>query len=98
MKGFPMFQFKQAMLQVADKALQSNQITEDEYNQVVVAMSRPLRHLKVRKYVIQKAVKAGALPTGSENAPEKIDWNALLDFLTKLMPLILAFIQALSGL
>jgi hypothetical protein len=91
-----MLQIRQALLAAADNALVEGTITQEDYDAVVKVARHPLRLFKVRKYIISQARRASLLTEDSENQPEAIDWQNLLDFITKLMPLILQLI-ALFG-
>jgi len=50
---------------------------------------------QLEAFCVQQAVTAATLPPEAADKPGEIDWDALLEFLKELLPLILEFIEAL---
>jgi hypothetical protein len=88
-------QFKQAILKGADTAREEGIITARQRRAVTRCCRHPVRLFFLRKWVTDAGVAMGAISPKAATNPNEIDWDALLEFIKELMPLILEFIEML---
>jgi hypothetical protein len=49
--------------------------------------------MEVQEFILESAVEEGLVTAAQANKPFEIDWDQLLEFITKLIPLILQIIS-----
>jgi signal recognition particle receptor subunit beta len=90
-----MRRFKNALRQAADEALQAGQITEAQYDKIVLAQNRKELMAALRAEVYHQAKLARKVPRGVE--VDAVNWQGLLDFLKGLLPLLAQIIALFSA-
>jgi hypothetical protein len=91
--------FKTALANAAEQACSTGEITRWELARIrLVITFRPRALAEVQGCVIDEGCKAGKiLPQAAEAAQsDGFDWNALLEFIRNLLPLILEIIKIFS--
>lgn len=82
--------FRRMLLDAARTARQSGDITDGQYYRLVAMSLRPASLDKIKDFVAASAVEDGLASTTA------IDWDALLEFIEKLIPIIIQLIDLFS--
>jgi hypothetical protein len=91
--------FKAALQQAAEDACQAGEISRWELARVRLAIAfRPRAVAEVQGCVVDEACRAGKMSADAAAAADGdgFDWNALLEFIRNLLPLILEIIKIFS--
>jgi hypothetical protein len=87
--------FKRALLQAASQERAAGNLTGWELMRVRVAVAmRPARVLEAQSMVVEQACAAGLMQDAADL--DGFDWEALLEFIRQLLPLILEIIAIFS--
>lgn len=82
--------FRKAFLKAAKEARDKGDITPLQHGRLVVTAMRPRELANIQAWVHENAIQEGMATTQSP------DWDALLEFLEKLIPLIIQLIDLFS--
>jgi hypothetical protein len=82
--------FRQAFLKAVKQARQDDKITALQHGRLVVASLRPRELANIQAFLHENAVQEGLA------TPAAIDWDNLIDFIERIIPLILQLIDLFS--
>jgi len=88
--------FNDALDRVAARGYDAQQVSDRSIRTIIRAQRRPLVLLLLRRRAVEEALRQGQITEEQAKQPGKIDWANLLAFLQALLPIILAFLQALG--
>jgi hypothetical protein len=88
--------FSDALDRAVARGYDAQQVDDRGVRTIIRAQRRPLIMLLLRRKVITEALAQGLITDEQAKHPGTIDWNALLAFIQALLPIILAFLQALG--
>ena len=83
--------FVESVLKAANKARKDREIGLVQHWRIQAAVRRPRTAAKIYAGVIDEGLAAGVL--GAEGEVDGFDWDSLLAFIEKLLPLILQIIS-----
>jgi hypothetical protein len=83
-------EFRKTLLTAARKARDSGEISQLQYGRLVVATLRPRELANIEAWAHEYAIQDGL---ATAQAP---DWNAIIEFIEKLIPLIIQLIDLFS--
>lgn len=85
--------FKSALLSAAEAEFNVGRITRFQLRLInATALFRPWKIRQCEAFVVDEAVKAGKIGDASA-VSDGFDWNALLEFIRELLPIILEIIS-----